>query len=131
VQWRARKRRIKSKFIKDFNERHQALAQIEREMLAIMERDPEDPRAYVSLGTLYVQARRIAEAREVFGEACALEEGRNSFVWTAMANLEDKVCSVAPRERSSILVVMQQMQRLHRMPTPCGASAVASHVLRA
>jgi uncharacterized protein HemY len=96
LQWRTRKRRIKSNFIKDFNERHKELAQIERDLLAIMEREPEDPRAYVSLGMLYIKARRTAEAREVFGEACALEEGRNAYVWTAMANLEFKVRLKAP-----------------------------------
>jgi hypothetical protein len=51
-------------------------------------------RAYVSLGTLYQRSGRIDEARHLFEEGCAVAEGRNAFIWTAMANLESKVPSV-------------------------------------
>ena len=55
--------------------------------------NPEDIRAYVSIGTLYVRQNRFEDARAVFEEGCAVCEGNNAYIWTAIANLERTVRS--------------------------------------
>lgn len=95
MQWRIRK--LSQGYVQTASpeEREAKQAQVERAFLAVMERDPEDVRAYVGLGTLYMRVGRYKEAQEVYGEACALEEGRNAYVWVAMGNLEAKVRALA------------------------------------
>lgn len=91
LQYRARQYRVKANFEKNFDRRTRNLKNSEQAFERILQQDPLDMRAYVSLGTLYQRSGRIDQARHVFEEGCAVAEGRNAFIWTAMANLERKV----------------------------------------
>lgn len=69
----------------------------EQDLRAVLARDPTDERTYVILGTLLLRQKRVDEAREVYEEGCTVAQGSNAFIWTAMGNLERKVCTASPR----------------------------------
>lgn len=59
--------------------------------LQVLRKDPTDPRPYVALGTMYQERGELEEAGRILAEGCAVTEGNNPFIWTAMATLEKKV----------------------------------------
>lgn len=79
------------------NGKLQKAQQVEQELRSVLATDPTDERTYVVLGTLLLRQRRIEEARAVYEEGCAIAEGKNAYIWTAMANLERKVRSLSLR----------------------------------
>ena len=91
MQYRARMVKRRGAFMPIPQDRKRSLKESEGAMLDIMRRDPDDTRAYVALGTSYLQQKRIAEARQIFLEACRASTGADAFVWTAMADLERRV----------------------------------------
>lgn len=72
-------------------EQRKRVSTAEKRFLAILEKDPSDTRTYVSLGTLYERQRRPEEARRIYEAGCAVAEGGNPHLWTALGNLERKV----------------------------------------
>lgn len=91
MQWRARKTRQSTNFAETAQQRRRSLAQTEQQLIAILERDPEDPRAYVSLGTLYQRNHQREAARKVFEEGCRVAQGASPHIWTALGQLERQV----------------------------------------
>lgn len=75
------------------NEKLRKAQKVEQDLRAVLARDPTDERTYVVLGTFLLQQRRISEARSIYEEGCAVAQGENAYIWTAMANLERKVLS--------------------------------------
>lgn len=65
----------------------------EQDLRDVLARDPTDERTYVILGTMLLRQRRVEEAREVYEEGCTVAQGANAFIWTAIGNLEKKVCT--------------------------------------
>jgi Flp pilus assembly protein TadD len=65
----------------------------ESELRDVLARDPTDERTYVILGTLLLKQGRVDEAREVYEEGCTVAQGSNAYIWTAIGNLERRVCS--------------------------------------
>ena len=61
--------------------------------------DPEDGRAYVSLGKLLVQQRRYDEALQLYESGSAATGGTNAHIWTAWAYLAGKRGNVALARR--------------------------------
>lgn len=91
LQYRARQNNLSAKLLPASNKKLKKSQQVEAELRAVMEKDPTDERTYVSLGTFLLRQKRVDEARAVYEEGCAIAEGKNAYIWTAMANLERKV----------------------------------------
>ena len=68
----------------------------EQDLREVLARDPTDERTYVVLGTLLLRQKRVEEAREVYEEGCTVAQGSNAYIWTAMGNLERRVCCFGP-----------------------------------
>eukprot|EP00471_Norrisiella_sphaerica_P007122 CAMPEP_0184491842 /NCGR_PEP_ID=MMETSP0113_2-20130426/21496_1 /TAXON_ID=91329 /ORGANISM="Norrisiella sphaerica, Strain BC52" /LENGTH=554 /DNA_ID=CAMNT_0026876383 /DNA_START=262 /DNA_END=1926 /DNA_ORIENTATION=- len=51
---------------------------------------PMDGRAYVGLGTLLMNQKRVTEAEELYEEGTRMTQGSNPYIWTAWANLESR-----------------------------------------
>ena len=83
--------RSRTNFAETSQQRRHSLAQTEQQLIAILERDPEDPRAYVSLGTLYQRSHQFTAARKVFEEGCRVAQGASPHIWMALGQLERKV----------------------------------------
>lgn len=56
----------------------------------VLTMDPTDGRAYVSLGKLLLQQKRIQEARKLYDDGAAATGGLNEYIWQAWAYLEAK-----------------------------------------
>lgn len=91
LQYRARQKSVHAKLLPSSNDKLRKSQQVEQDLRSVLARDPTDERTYVILGTFLLRQRRIDEARAVYEEGCAVSEGKNAFIWTAMANLERKV----------------------------------------
>lgn len=93
--YRARTARQKAQRIRLHDQRVEVLRQAEDTLYRCIAMDPSDGRAYVSLGRLYVQQRRYAEADKVYEDGSAATSGSNAYIWTAWANLAAKKGDVA------------------------------------
>lgn len=102
VQYRARQQRIAAQRLAEGDTQRDVQSKAEASFLAARALDPYDIRCYVSLGTLYVRQRRLADARRVFEEGCTVSQGANAYVWTALANLERLVCFPVASARACI-----------------------------
>lgn len=97
MQYRARQKRMTSSCTPVGPRRDKINKESEEQLREVLARDPTDHRTYVILGTLLLRQRRVEEAREVYEEGCAVAEGSNAFIWTAIGNLEKKVsCHFCP-----------------------------------
>jgi hypothetical protein len=118
--------------------REQLDSEVEEELRALLARDPTEERVYVSLGTHLLRQRRVEEARSVYEEGCAVAEGANPFIWTALGNLERKVrcCAAAPcrgapkhQKENAREAGVQTGRMIRPAPNfrgvPCGANAAA------
>eukprot|EP00887_Chlorella_sp_A99_P006541 scaffold3.g6541.t1 len=86
-QYRARQTRIAANRSPGAEERAALLAEAEAALRRCLAMDPEDGRAYVSLGKILVQQRRYDEAATLYEEGSTATGGTNAHIWTAWANL--------------------------------------------
>jgi Flp pilus assembly protein TadD len=91
LQYRARQKRMQSACTPVGSHRARINKETEQELRSVLARDPTDERTYVVLGTLLLRQGRVEEAREVYEEGCAVAQGQNAYIWTAIGNLEKKV----------------------------------------
>ena len=85
--YRARQTRIGAQRATDPNDRARLLREAEAALRKCLEMDPEDGRAYVSLGKIMVQQRRFNEALALYEAGSAATGGTNAHIWTAWAYL--------------------------------------------
>jgi tetratricopeptide (TPR) repeat protein len=85
--YRARQTRIGAQRASDPNDRAKLLREAEAALRKCLDMDPEDGRAYVTLGKLMVQQRRFNEALELYEAGSAATGGTNAHIWTAWAYL--------------------------------------------
>lgn len=87
LQYRARQTRVEATRARDPNERSKLLREAEAALRRCLDMDPEDGRAYVSLGKLMVGQRRFDEALALYEAGSAATGGTNAHIWTAWAYL--------------------------------------------
>ena len=85
--YRARQTRISAQRATDPNDRAKLLREAEAALRKCLEMDPEDGRAYVSLGKIMVQQRRFNEALALYEAGSAATGGTYAHIWTAWAYL--------------------------------------------
>lgn len=117
LQYRARQKRMASACTPAGAQRDQVSKETEQELRDVLARDPTDERTYVILGTLLLRQRRVEEARETYEEGCAVAQGSNAYIWTAMGNLEKRVRTFLHR--------ILQRSRVGKMKMPVGLSLFA------
>ena len=115
VQYKAKRWKRISTGMKSQRREEATLERATEAYLAILRADPTDARAYVSLGTIYQKHGRLAEAEQILAEGCAIAEGNNAHIWTAMANLEKEVRSaLLPWRRACLSVGSPALARIGR-----------------
>lgn len=93
--YRARQMRISAGRATTSEERKRWVRESEAALRRCLEMDPEDGRAYVSLGKILVQQRRYEEAAALYESGSAATGGTNAHIWTAWAYLASKRSDIA------------------------------------
>jgi tetratricopeptide (TPR) repeat protein len=98
-QYRARQTRIDADSRPDPDDRARLFRDAEVALRRCLDLDPEDGRAYVSLGKILVQSRRFNEAMALYEEGSTATGGTNAHIWTAWAYLAGNTGRVALARR--------------------------------
>ena len=85
--YRARQTKIEARRAPNTSDRTKLLREAEAALRRCLDMDPEDGRAYVTLGKLMVQQRRYKEALALYETGSAATGGTNAHIWTAWAYL--------------------------------------------
>lgn len=99
MQYRARQGRIAASRATDANDQARLLREVEASLRRCLDMDPEDGRAYVSLGKLLCQQKRYDEALALYEAGSATTGGTNAYIWTAWAYLSARRGDVAMARR--------------------------------